>query len=323
MNKRFLQVITTLVLAIAIAFAVYHREQFDIQLLSDWLQLAGWWAPVVFIFIYAIATVLFLPGSVLTISGGILFGPVLGSLCNIAGASIGAGLSFLIARYLASDWVSQRAGGRLKQLIDGVETEGWRFVAFVRLVPLFPFNLLNYALGLTKIRFIEYLLASCIFMSPGAIAYTYLGHAGREAITGGDGLINTILIAIALLAIVMFIPRFVATLKRGSSIDVQELKRRLDADETLLLDVRTEKDFLQAHLQPAMNIPVERLEHELSKLQEQTAKSISIICTTDRRSARAADILLKHGFQDVRVVKGGMTDWQSHFQSDRIAGGAD
>ena len=319
MKKRLLQAGVAAALAVAIVFAVYYREQFDIQLLAEWLEQAGWWAPVVFILIYAVATVLFLPGSVLTLSGGIIFGPILGALCNITGATIGAGLSFLVARYLASDWVSQRSGGRLKQLINGVEAEGWRFVAFVRLVPIFPFNLLNYALGLTKIRFIEYLLASFIFMLPGAIAYTYIGYAGREALAGGDGLINTILIAIALLAVVMFIPRFIATLRRGPSIDVSELKRRLDADETLLVDVRTEKDYQAAHIEQAMNIPVEQLEQEISKLEGHVEKSISIICTTDRRSAKAANILLKHGFQDVRVVRGGMTDWGKRFNSELIA----
>ena len=319
MKKHLLQAGVAAALAVAIVFAVYYREQFDIQLLAEWLEQAGWWAPVVFILIYAVATVLFLPGSVLTLSGGIIFGPILGALCNITGATIGAGLSFLVARYLASDWVSQRSGGRLKQLINGVEAEGWRFVAFVRLVPIFPFNLLNYALGLTKIRFIEYLLASFIFMLPGAIAYTYIGYAGREALAGGDGLINTILIAIALLAVVMFIPRFIATLRRGPSIDVSELKRRLDADETLLVDVRTEKDYQAAHIEQAMNIPVEQLEQEISKLEGHVEKSISIICTTDRRSAKAANILLKHGFQDVRVVRGGMSDWGKRFNSELIA----
>jgi uncharacterized membrane protein YdjX (TVP38/TMEM64 family) len=318
-KKRLLQAGIAAALAVAIVFAVYYREQFDIQLLAEWLEQAGWWAPVVFILIYAVATVLFLPGSVLTLSGGIIFGPVLGVICNITGATIGAGLSFLVARYLASDWVSQRSGGRLKQLINGVEAEGWRFVAFVRLVPLFPFNLLNYALGLTKIRFIEYLLATGIFMLPGAIAYTYIGYAGREALAGGDGLINTILIAIALLAVVMFIPRFIATLRRGPSIDVNELKRRLDADETLLVDVRTEKDYQAGHIEQAMNIPVEHLEQSISELKAHVEKSISIICTTDRRSAKAANILLKHGFQDVRVVKGGMTDWGKRFNSELIA----
>jgi hypothetical protein len=77
--------------------------------------------------------------------------------------------------------VARKAGGRAKQLIDGVEQEGWRFVAFVRLVPLFPFNLLNYALGLTRIPFPAYVIASWLFMLPGAFAYTWLGFAGREA----------------------------------------------------------------------------------------------------------------------------------------------
>ena len=99
-------------------------------------------------------------------------------------------LAFLVARYLASDWVAARSGGRLRQLIHGVETEGWRFVAFVRLVPLFPFNLLNYALGLTRIRFSHYLIATYVCMLPGAFAYTYLGYAGREAVGGGEGLIQ-------------------------------------------------------------------------------------------------------------------------------------
>ncbi|MBT8120393.1 MAG: sulfurtransferase, partial [Gammaproteobacteria bacterium] len=85
MHKRLLQLGMTVLLVAAIATAIYYREQFDIELLEQWLEQAGWWAPVVFILIYAVATVLFLPGSVLTVSGGILFGPILGSVCNITG----------------------------------------------------------------------------------------------------------------------------------------------------------------------------------------------------------------------------------------------
>ena len=147
MNKRSIQVALVLVLVSAIAVAIYYRDSFDITLIEHWLEQAGWWAPVVFVAVYALATVLFLPGSIITLAGGVLFGPILGVVYNLTGACIGASLSFLIARYLASDIVSQRSGGRVKQLINGVEAEGWRFVAFVRLVPLFPFNLLNYALG--------------------------------------------------------------------------------------------------------------------------------------------------------------------------------
>ena len=79
------------------------------------------------------------------------------------------------------------AGERLARLIRGVEEEGWRFVAFVRLVPLFPFNLMNYAFGLTRIRLGEYVVASFVCMAPGAFAYTYLGYAGREAASGQAG----------------------------------------------------------------------------------------------------------------------------------------
>ncbi len=310
MNKHLLLVVTTLVLIFAISIAFYYRDDFSVELIKQWVDQVGWWAPVIFIFIYAAAAILFLPGTIFTFAGGIIFGPVLGVLYNLIGATLGAALSFLIARYLASNLVSQHSAGKLKQLINGVESEGWRFVAFVRLVPLFPFNLLNYALGLTKIRFIEYVLATFIFIIPACIAYTYIGYAGAEAISGGDGIVKTILIAIALLAAAIFLPRFIATVRRGPSIDVTELKRRLAQQATLVLDVRTETDFQsKGHIDQALNIPVELLEQQLSELDNYITQSISIICTTDKRSAKAANILMKNGFQDVRVVQGGMTEW--------------
>lgn len=308
MNKRYFQIAILVILLTAIATGIYYRELFEPQQLQLWMTQAGWWAPVVFVLIYVLATVLFLPGSVFTLAGGIIFGPVFGSLYNLIGASIGAAISFLIARYLASDIVSQRSGGKLKQLINGVEAEGWRFVAFVRLVPVFPFNVLNYALGLTKIRFIEYLAASAVFMIPGTIAYTYIGYAGREAISGGEGLIQTILIALALFTIILFLPRFIKNIRRGPSIDIAELKRRIKQQATLVLDVRSEAEFLSVgHIEGALNIPVEVLEQQLPV--HAVEQSISVICKTDRRSSKAADILLKHGFQNVRVVEGGMIAW--------------
>ena len=163
--------------------------------------------------VYAIATVFFMPGSVLTLAGGAIFGPVLGTFYNLTGATLGATLAFVISRYLASDWAQRKAGGRLKQLKEGVEAEGWRFVAFVRLVPLFPFNLLNYALGLTRIKLSHYLIASYLCMLPGAVAYTYLGYAGREAVAGGEGMIQKGLFALALLAVIAFLPRLIRRLR--------------------------------------------------------------------------------------------------------------
>jgi uncharacterized membrane protein YdjX (TVP38/TMEM64 family) len=166
-----MRILLGLVLLTGIGLALLYRDRLDLAALEQWVQSAGLAAPLLFMLVYAIAAVFFLPGSVLTLAGGALFGPVLGTFYNLTGATLGALLAFLVARYLASDWVAQRAGGRLKQLIAGVEEEGWRFVAFTRLVPLFPFNLLNYALGLTRIRLWHYLLATYVCMLPGAFAW--------------------------------------------------------------------------------------------------------------------------------------------------------
>ena len=295
----------------AIVLAILYRDEFDVAALEGRVTDAGVLAPIAFILSYALATVLFLPGSVITLAGGALFGPVLGTLYNLTGATLGAMLAFLISRYLASDWVANRAGGRTRQLINGVAAEGWRFVAFVRLVPLFPFNLLNYALGLTKIRFLHYLIATWVFMLPGAIAYTWLGYAGREAIGGGEDLIQKILIAFALLAAVAFLPRIIGNIRRGPTIDIPELKGRIDSNNTLVLDVRTAEDFVgeQGHIDVAVNIAVEELPQRMDELTDYLERPIAIVCRTDKRSVKAALLLSEAGFHDVHVVRGGMTEW--------------
>ena len=210
------RVVLALTLAAGLFFAFANREALSGEALSRWLAGVGAWAPLAFIALYAAATVLFLPGSVLTLAAGALFGALPGALYSLTGATLGATLAFLLARYLAADWVARRAGGRLKQLIDGVEAEGWRFVAFVRLVPLFPFNLVNYALGLTRIPLLAYAAASFVCMFPGALAYAWLGHAGRKALAGGDGVIRNALLALALFALVAFLPRLARQCQRES-----------------------------------------------------------------------------------------------------------
>jgi len=140
------RLLLALALAAGIALALVYRDHLDTAALRAWIAAAGLAGPLVFMAIYAVATVFFLPGSLLTLAGGALFGPIWGTLYNLAGATLGAGLAFLVARHLAADWVQARSGGLLQRLVTGVEAEGWRFVAFTRLVPVFPFNLLNYAL---------------------------------------------------------------------------------------------------------------------------------------------------------------------------------
>lgn len=300
------------VLIVAIGLAIAYRDYFDGTALEHWVQEAGAAGPVLFMLIYTVVTVLFLPGSVLTLAGGALFGPVLGTLYSLSGATIGATLAFLVARYLASQWVEQKTGGRLKQLKEGVEAEGWRFVVFVRLVPLFPFNLLNYALGLTRIKLWHYVIASYVCMLPGAIAYTYLGYAGREAIAGSEGLIQKGLLALALLATVAFLPRLIKHLRRAQMMSVETLKIKLDQHQDVyVLDVRTATDFVneQGHIAQAHNIPVEDLSRRLNELSELRERPIAIVCRTDKRSLKAARLLAKKDFNDLYVVIGGMTQW--------------
>lgn len=314
MSKQLTRIALLLVLVAGIALAIVYRDAFDAAALEAWVDNAGAAGPVAFVLIYALATVLFLPGSVLTLAGGALFGPVLGTVLNLTGATLGAALAFLVSRHLASDWVARRTGGRLKQLIQGVESEGWRFVAFVRLVPLFPFNLLNYALGLTRIPFWHYVIASAVCMLPGAIAYTYLGYAGREAIAGGESLIQKILLGIALLAAVAFLPRLVARLRRGPMLDIAALRARLDAGEdVLVLDVRTPEEFTGelGHIAGARNLPLDAVAEGSEALAAWQERPVLLVCRTDRRSARAAQILARKGFADLQVVAGGMEAWNA------------
>ena len=196
-------------------WAYLHRGELDPHALARAVHAAGPWAPLTFMALYAVATVALVPGSVLTLAGGALFGPLAGTLYNLTGATLGATGAFLASRYLAADWVRRRLGSRAEQIVQGVEREDWRFVAFVRLVPLIPFNLLNYALGLTRIRLSRYVIASYLAMLPGSLAYTYLGYAGREAAAGSADLVRKALLALALLAAAALLPRLIRRWRAG------------------------------------------------------------------------------------------------------------
>ena len=194
---------------VAAAAAWALRGQLSAQTIENGVRDLGWLAPLAFMGAYLVAAPLFLPGSILTIAGGALFGPVWGTLYTLVGATAGATAAFLVARYVASDWVAERAGGRAKRLIEGVEAEGWRFVALTRLMPLVPYNLLNYALGLTRIPVGQYVVASFVCMAPGVFAYTWLGYAGREALAGNKNTVILALVALGLLAMLALAPAMI------------------------------------------------------------------------------------------------------------------
>jgi uncharacterized membrane protein YdjX (TVP38/TMEM64 family)/rhodanese-related sulfurtransferase len=316
MNRRGLIYRLILVAALigAIVLVALHRELFQAARLQQELQRFGHWAQVLFILFYAMATVLFVPGSAFSLAGGAFFGPLWGTVWNLAGATFGASLAFLVARYLASGWVAKRSGERLDRVMRGVEAEGWRFVAFVRLVPLFPFNLLNYALGLTRIGFGVYVLTSAICMVPGALAYTWLGYAGRQAVTGGENIMRDVLIAIGVLAAAILLPRLVRRL-RGQPPFVEAgdlLEQRKRSPEPIVIDVRTPAEFSGplGHIRGARNIPVGELSAAVQRIAEMKNAAIVMVCKTDKRSANGAALLRDAGFERVSVLRGGMENWK-------------
>ena len=151
-----------------------------------WVDSLGAVGAIAFIIIYILATVAFFPGSILTLGAGVVFGLVLGSFYVFIGATIGATVAFLVGRYLARGWVAEKIQGNSKfQAIDeAVGREGLKIVLLTRLSPVFPFNLLNYAYGVTGVSLKDYLLGSA-GMIPGTIMYVYIGSlAGNLATIG-------------------------------------------------------------------------------------------------------------------------------------------
>lgn len=167
---------------------------------------AGIFAPVGFIVVYAIATIFAVPGTILTLSGGALFGIVFGTIWTVIGATLGASGAFLIARFLAGDWARQQfeKGDRLRQLQQGIEQNGFWFVLSIRLSPIFPFIAVNYLLGLTPIGLAAYILATLIGIVPGTFAYAWLGYGGLETATGGAP--SPLLGGLAVLALLSLLP---------------------------------------------------------------------------------------------------------------------
>jgi uncharacterized membrane protein YdjX (TVP38/TMEM64 family)/rhodanese-related sulfurtransferase len=292
-----------------------NRSQVDPALIENAMRDLGAWGPAAHVALFGLGTVLFVPGVLFALAGGLLFGPLWGTILNLAGATLGATAAFLAARYLGGDWVRRRAGGRLDRLIAGVEAEGWRFVAFVRLVPLVPFNLLNYALGLTRIPLVPYVMASLVCMIPGAVAYTWLGYAGREAAAGNVAAIRYGLLALGLLAAIALLPRLVQRLRGAAAprwIAAHELAAGLDeAGGITVVDVRGPEEFTGplGHIREARNLPVGELPQRLHDLGPLRSTQIVLVCHTDKRSAKAAATLSEYGFQDVRVLRGGMVRW--------------
>jgi uncharacterized membrane protein YdjX (TVP38/TMEM64 family) len=180
-----------LVIAVAVFLAYLAVKLFVAEdLLRNvlrWIGRLGPVGPLIFIGIYIIAPVLFVPGIILSIGAGTVFGLLAGSIYVSIGATLGATAAFLVGRYIARDLIASKLQGdaRFRAIDRAVAREGWKIVGLARLSPFFPFNLLNYAFGLTDISLRDYFFATWVGMIPGIITYVYLGSlAGDVALIG-------------------------------------------------------------------------------------------------------------------------------------------
>jgi uncharacterized membrane protein YdjX (TVP38/TMEM64 family) len=215
------KIVILILMAAAIAGVRFAglQDDFDAETLRGAVSSIGPLAPAAYILLYTLAPSLLLPGLPLTIVGGILFGPIWGVVYTIFGATGGACLAFLISRYVARDWIqSKLTGPRWRQLDRSVEKNGWKIVAFTRLVPLFPFNLLNYAFGLTPIRLFPYAVTTFFCMLPACIAFIVFSSSLLDLFKGRIS--PSLIIGILLIVIVSMIPVLIRRFKPKQEQDL-------------------------------------------------------------------------------------------------------
>lgn len=194
----------------------------DVDAMQTFFKSFGIWSYLVFILVYVACCVFMIPGSMMTIIAGIAFGPVIGGVLALIGATFGATAAFLVSKYVARSMIEDKIGKNemFKKIDDGVEQNGASFLILTRLVPVFPFSFQNYAYGLTKIDLKTFFVVSFICMAPGAFIYAYM--AGEIVLNGFSvGLLVKFAAAGIILFLVSLIPKYIAK-KKG--IDMEALK---------------------------------------------------------------------------------------------------
>ena len=202
----------TVGIALVLSLKYFHVQDW-LKAALVWIGKLGPWAPAIFVCLYVVATVLFIPGSVLTLGAGAVFGVALGSMLVSISATLGATAAFLVGRYLARDAIARKIerNDKFAAIDHAVADEGWKIVLLTRLSPVFPFTLLNYVFGLTRVKLSHYVLASWIGMIPGTVMYVYLGSlvqvgAGHRARTTGEWVLYGVGL-LATIAVTIFVTR--------------------------------------------------------------------------------------------------------------------
>lgn len=176
----------TFICLVATGIAVYVIGGIDNTQIQTWLKSSGIWAPIIFIELYVVATVLILPSTALNLAGGAIFGPWLGILWTSIGAIIAAIVSFAFTRTVGRELVAKRLAGRWQAMDVEVSRGGIFYMFAIRLVPIMPYGLVNFAAGLTSVSFKDYVLGTTIGTVPSVLPFVLLGSSGIKAIRTGD-----------------------------------------------------------------------------------------------------------------------------------------
>ena len=184
----------------------------NVPKIKTWVASFGAIAPLVYIGLYLFSTVFFLPGAPVTVLAGFIFGPLWGVFYASIASIISVSVAFLIARYVARDLVERwvKGNAQFRKIDEQVDEQGWRILMFTRLVPIFPFNLQNYAYGLTSIRFSTFVIVSAIFMLPGTAVFVQLGGA----FVSGEGNIGKTLLYLGIAGVLMLVLSLIPKLLR-------------------------------------------------------------------------------------------------------------
>ncbi len=189
-DSAIIRVIVLIVIVIALFLAMrFLPVQQWLRSFNDWVGQMGTAGIFIFILVYAVATVLLAPGAILTIGAGFAFGLWKGFLAVSVGATLGASLAFLVARFIAREKVESITKGnkKFRNIDNAIGKQGAKLVFLLRLSPVIPFNLSNYFYGLTGVKFWPYVFASWIGMMPGTFLYVYIGTAGKAAVSAAAG----------------------------------------------------------------------------------------------------------------------------------------
>ncbi len=210
-NLKFIILILLVISALVVYKFTNIGTKISPESIREFVLSFGAFSPLIYIVIYSVAPVFMVPGTFISFVAGVAFGGFYGTIYTVIGATFGASFAFLTARYLGREFIEGLFKGRLKIFDEGAERHGFKAVLFVRLIPLFPFNIVNYGAGLSKIKFKDFFLATFVGIIPGTFAYVNLGNSITDIRS------RRFVLAIAFLILLIIIPLLYKRFKGNTS----------------------------------------------------------------------------------------------------------